>query len=87
MEKIVIISEEIINEIRANQRLILQKMEKTKEFAEEKYIGKPKAAELFDCDKQTIANLEKEGLIQRYGRGRFIRYSIIELKKALGISA
>ena len=85
MENIAIVSKEIIDEIRANQNLILQKMGEKKEFSDEKYIGRPKAAEMFDCDEQTIANLEKEGLIKRYGRGRFIRYSIVELKKALGI--
>lgn len=85
MENIAIVSKEIIDEIRANQTLILQKMgEKTKEI-DEKYIGRPRAAEMFDCDEQTIANLEKEGLINRYGRGRFIRYSIQELKSAMGI--
>ena len=85
MENIAIVSKEIIDEIRANQSLILQKMGEKKDFSDEKYIKAATAAELFECDTQTIANLEKEGLINRYGRGRFIRYSIIELKKALGI--
>ena len=47
--------------------------------------SRDRAANIFDCDKQTIANFEREGLIKRYGRGKMIRYSFQELKKALGI--
>lgn len=49
----------------------------------EQYISRHTAAELFDCDCQTINNLEKEGLIKRYGRGKLIRYSKLEILNAL----
>lgn len=83
MENIAIVSKEIIDEIRANQSLILQKIEKIQGESDEKYIKATTAAKLLECDTQTIANLEKEGLITRYGRGRFIRYSVEQIKKMM----
>lgn len=87
MEKIVILTEEVIDEIRRNQHLILKKLEnpKNNENNNEQYISKQTASVMLDCDDQTIAKFENEGLIKRYGRGRFIRYSIDELKSAMGI--
>lgn len=86
MNEIVVIPGHIIEDIKNTQNMILKKLEQKKDVAiEEKYIKKASAALMFDCDEQTIANFEKEGLIKRYGRGKFIRYSVAELKKALGI--
>ena len=86
MQNIVIIDQEVINEIRNNQFLILKKLEISKSSdSNDKYISKPTAAKMWDCDEQTIANFEKEGIVKRYGRGRFIRYSVHEIKIALGI--
>ena len=79
------LDEKVIDEIRQNQALILYFLKVNKNNSNEKYISRDRAAELFECDKQTIANFEKEGLIERYGRGRLIRYSLIEIKKAMGI--
>lgn len=85
--KIALIEQNIIDEMRENQMLILSHLKNTKTFKNEseKYISRDRAATIFDCDKQTIANFEKEGIIKRYGRGKMIRYSLIELKAALGI--
>jgi len=85
--KVALIEQNIIDEIRENQYLILSNLKNSKKYKDgyEKYISREKVAQIFDCDKQTIANLEKEGLIKRYGRGRLIRYSLQELKQALGI--
>ncbi|OHD96739.1 MAG: hypothetical protein A3E21_09525 [Sulfurimonas sp. RIFCSPHIGHO2_12_FULL_36_9] len=88
MKNITIIDQEIIDEIRNNQFMILRKLEDGRaESKSEQYISRPTAAGMLDCDEQTIANFEKEGRIKRYGRGKFIRYSLSELKKALGITA
>ena len=86
--KIAVIEQEIIDEIRENQYLILSHLKNSKKHQNgdgEKYISRDRAANIFDCDKQTIANFEKEGLIKRYGRSKMIRYSFQELKEALGI--
>jgi len=84
--KVALIEQNIIDEMRENQYLILSHLKNSKKHKDdEKYINREKAAQIFDCDKQTIANLEKEGLIRRYGRGRLIRYSLRELKQAFGI--
>jgi len=86
--KIALIEQNVIDEIRENQYLILSHLKNSKKHQNgdrEKYISREKAARIFDCDKQTIANFEKEGLIRRYGRGKMIRYSLDELKTALGI--
>ncbi|MFV0562207.1 hypothetical protein [Malaciobacter mytili] len=86
MNEIAVIPSHIIEDIKNTQNIILNKLnQKDNVSLNEKYISRPNAAKMFDCDEQTIANFEKEGLISRYGRGRFIRYSIDELKKALGI--
>lgn len=86
MNEIAVIPSHIIEDIKNTQNIILNKLnQKDNVSLNEKYISRPNAAKMFDCDEQTIANFEKEGLINRYGRGRFIRYSIDELKKALGI--
>ena len=86
MEKIAVIPSQIIEDIQNTQNMILKKLNsKDTSIEEEKYISRPTAANMFDCDEQTITNFEKEGLIKRYGRKRFIRYSVEELKKALGI--
>lgn len=86
MNEITVISAHIIEDIKNTQNLILNKLNQREGITlNEKYISRANAAKMFDCDTQTIANLENEGLITRYGRGRFIRYSIDELKKALGI--
>ncbi len=85
--KIALIEQSIIKELRENQYLILSQLKNPKKHQneDEKYISRDRAATIFDCDKQTIANFEKEGLIKRYGRGKMIRYSLVELKTALGI--
>jgi len=85
--KIALISQNVIDEMRENQYLILSHLKNSRKYQseDEKYIGRDRAATIFDCDKQTIVNFEKEGLIKRYGRGKMIRYSFQELKKALGI--
>jgi len=85
--KIALIEQNVIDELRDNQYLILSHLKNSKKHpnVDEKYISRDRAAVIFDCDKQTIANFEKEGLIKRYGRGKMIRYSLIELKRALGI--
>lgn len=86
MNEIAVIPSYIIEDIKNTQNMILNKLEqKSVTINDEKYIKKANAAKLFDCDEQTISNFEKEGLIKRYGRGRFIRYSVSELKNALGI--
>lgn len=86
MNEIAIVPSYIIENIQNTQNMILKKLEqKNSNINVENYISKKNAAKMFDCDEQTITNFEKEGLINRYGRGRFIRYSIDELKKALGI--
>jgi len=85
--KIALIEQNIIDEIRENQYLILSNLRKIKKHQseDEKYISREKAARIFEVDKQTIANFEKEGLLKRYGRGKIVRYSLIELKEAMGI--
>ena len=85
--KIALIEQNVIDELRENQYLILSHLKNSKKYSDEsgKYISRDKAANIFDCDKQTIANFEKEGLIKRYGRGKMIRYSLVEIKEALGI--
>ena len=86
MEHVAVIPSYIIEDIQNTQNMILKKLDKKNSSIEnEKYISRPNAAKMFDCSEQTIANFEKERLIKRYGRGGFIRYSIDELKKALGI--
>lgn len=82
MEKIMILSEDIINEMRTNQQKILKKLNETKSNDDD-HISTQTAARQWDCDPQTITNLAEEGLIQRYGRGKFIRYSKNEIKEAL----
>jgi len=86
--KVALIEQNIIDEMRENQYLILSHLKNSKKYkdGDEKYISREKAARIFDCDKQTIANLEKEGLVKRYGRGRLIRYSLSELQQAFGIT-
>jgi hypothetical protein len=87
VKEIAVIPSEIIEDIQNTQNMILKKLNsKDTSIEEEKYIKKANAAKMFDCDEQTITNFEKEGLITRYGRGRFIRYSMDELKQALGIT-
>ena len=86
MNKIAIITDDIIENLQKTQELILKKLENTNNTINEKYISRQSAANMFDCDEQTIANFEKEGLLNRYGRARFIRYSVDELKHALGIN-
>ena len=84
--KVALIEQSIIDEMRENQYRILSHLKSaTKRDDGLKYISREKAARIFDCDKQTIANLEKEGLIKRYGRGRLIRYSLQELQQAFGV--
>lgn len=86
MNEIAVIPSHIIEDIKNTQNIILNKLsQKENVSSNEKYISRSNAAKMFDCDTQTITNLENEGLINRYGRGRFIRYSVDELKKALGI--
>ena len=86
MNEIAIIPSHIIENIQNTQNMILQKLnQKESNVVDEKYISRATASKMFDCDEQTIANFEKEGLIKRYGRGRFIRYSVDEIKKTLGI--
>ncbi len=86
MNEIAVIPSHIIEDIKNTQNIILNKLnQKDNVSLNGKYISRANAAKMFDCDEQTIANFEKEGLINRYGRGRFIRYSVDELKKALGI--
>jgi len=85
--KIALIEQAVIDEMRENQYLILSHLKNSRKHSktDEKYISRDRAAGIFDCDKQTIANFEKEGIIKRYGRGKMIRYSLVELKAALGI--
>lgn len=87
MNQIAIIPSEVIETIQSNQILILKMLEKkeTSSNKNEQYLKKNNAAKMLDCDEQTISNFEKEGLIKKYGRGRFIRYSKTELKQAMGI--
>ena len=85
MSKIAIIDETVIDEIRNYQQMILKKLNKSDRNEDDRYISRPTASQLFDCDSQTIANFEKEGIIKRYGRGKFIRYSRLEIERALGI--
>lgn len=86
MTKIAIIDQDIIDEIRNNQLLILKKIgDKNASDDDKKFISKQTAAQMFDCSDQTIASFEKEGIIKRHGRGKFIRYSVDELKHALKI--
>lgn len=86
MNEIAIIPSHIIDDIKNTQELILKKLDQNNNTSNsENFISKKTASKIYDCDEQTIANFEKEGLINRYGRGRFIRYSVDELKKALGI--
>jgi len=85
--KIALIEQSVIDEMRDNQYLILSHLKNSKKHqnGDEKYISRDTAANMFDCDKQTIYNFEKEGIISRVGRGKMIRYSLQELKAALGI--
>jgi hypothetical protein len=86
--KVALIDQNIIDEIREKQALILHELKNSSgnNGLNEKYISRKTAADLFDCNKQTIANLEKEGLIKRLGRGKMIRYSFKDFKAALGIA-
>ncbi len=86
MEQIAVIPNHIIEDLQNTQNLILKRISQNNTSEnDEKYISRPSAAKMFDCESQTIANFENEGIIKRYGRGKFIRYSIVELKKAMGI--
>lgn len=64
MSEIVVIPSHIIEEIKLTQNIILQKIDKKDEYIEEKFISRQNAAKMFDCDCQTITNLENEGLIK-----------------------
>ena len=86
MNEIAIIPSYIIDDIKNTQELILKKLDqKEKSTVDEKYISRQTAAVMFDCTDQLISKLENEKRISRFGRGRFIRYSVSELKQALGI--
>lgn len=86
MKDIVIFSEEQLRSIFDYQELILKKLEEQNiNLNNEKYISRKTAAIMFECSEQLILKLENEEKISRFGRGRFIRYSVIEIKKALGI--
>lgn len=86
MEHSIKINMDILGDIAQKQDAILKKLETRGEQETTKnYVSNKTAAIMFDCDKQSIENFCKEGLIKKYGRGRFIRYSVEEIKTALGI--
>lgn len=88
MEKsIMLIDEKVLNEIRDTQIEILKKISTGREKSDDQFINRAAAAAFLGCDEQTITNFEKEGLIRRYGRGKFIRYLISELNAAMGKTA
>lgn len=76
-----------LEEIKNLQIEILKKISTGREKSDDELINRADAAALLSCDEQTITNFEKEGLFKRYGRGKFIRYSKEELKKAMGMKA
>lgn len=76
-----------IAEIKETQKQILQILEnlskKDNKTDELEYVNRDEAAEMLKCDKQMFAKLENEGLLKRHGRGRFIRYSVQDIKNMM----
>ncbi|MDO8454278.1 MAG: hypothetical protein Q7S59_06890 [Sulfurimonas sp.] len=84
-QQIVLIEQTVLDMIVRDIKDIKQKLILNTNTNEndEIFISKKNAAKKLDCDEQTIDNFHKEGRIKRYGRGKFIRYKIEELKNAM----
>lgn len=74
-----------IEEIKQTQKEILSflKEQNAKNQIEIEYVDRDTAAVMLTCDKQMFAKLENEGLLKRHGRGRFIRYSVREIREMM----
>lgn len=77
-----------IEEIKETQKEILEMLKEQNKQANQKniepeYIDRKAAAFMLSCEPQMFANLEKEGRIKRHGRGRFIRYSVQEIREMM----
>lgn len=75
-----------IEEIKQTQKEILTMLREQHEKKQQdinitvEYVDRDTAAVMLMCDKQMFAKLENEGLLKRHGRGRFIRYSVREIR-------
>lgn len=72
-----------IEEIKQTQKEILSVLKEQNaknQIVEVEYVDRDAAAVMLSCDKQMFAKLENEGLLKRHGRGRFIRYSVREIR-------
>lgn len=74
-----------IEEIKQTQKEILSllKTQIAKNQIEAEYVDRDTAAIMLACDYQMFAKLEKEGLLRRHGRERFIRYSVREIREMM----
>lgn len=75
-----------IEEIKQTQKEILsflKEQNSKNQIIEVEYVDRDVAAVMLTCDKQMFAKLENEGLLKRHGRGRFIRYSVREIREMM----
>jgi len=75
-----------IEEIKQAQKEILNFLKEQNaknQIIEVEYVDRDTAAVMLTCDKQMFAKLESEGLLKRHGRGRFIRYSVREIREMM----
>lgn len=87
MKTLIVLKEDELKEINKKLDQLFDKLEAkiTTNGRGGQYLKTPAAAEYLGVDRQTIANLEQEGLITRYGRGKLHLYKIEELDKAVKI--
>jgi len=85
---LVLIEEAVVTDLKYTLEEIKKELItiKRKSTEEDEYVSYKIAALRLSCGEQTIRNFEKEKLIKRYGRGSFIRFSMTEIKKAMGIT-
>lgn len=83
MQKLILIKENEFKNIEEKLDLLLKHLHTKPNESEKRYLKTPAAAKYLGVDRQTIANLEQEGLITRYGRGKLHLYKIEELEAAI----
>lgn len=71
-----------IEEIKQTQKEILRllKEQSVKNQMEAEYVDRDTAAAMLMCEKQMFQKWEDEGRLKRQGRGRFIRYSVHDIR-------
>lgn len=86
MQKVILVDHEIKNDIKELKNDFKELKNETHDTHDVPpgYLKPKNAAHRYDCNPQMLEKLVREGEIGKYGRKRFVIYSIEELESAIG---